>query len=150
MDNEVSSMEIRTLDLEYLEKIIELDHNLTGENHAPFFEDHFSTQLLLQQNDLMFGVFEGENLLGFLLASIRQLAFGQHQKIAYLEMIEVSGNHQKKGIGTILMEEFKKRLKKLSVSRVITLINWKETHLLEFFQTHRMKKGDMIQLELAV
>ncbi|MHA1977644.1 MAG: GNAT family N-acetyltransferase [Candidatus Hodarchaeales archaeon] len=143
-------MEIRTVDLEHLEKIIELDHDLTGENHAQFFENHFNTQLLLQQNDLMFGVFEGDHLLGFLLASIRQLAFGQHQKIAYLEMIEVSGKHQKRGTGTILMEEFKRRLKKFGINRIITLVQWKETHLLEFFQAHRMEKGDMIQLELFV
>ena len=135
--------------MEHLEKIIEVDQNITGENHAKYFEDHFQAQILLNQEDLMFGVFENDSILGFLLASIRDLAFGQPQKIAYLEMIEVVPEHQKKGIGTILMAEFQKRLVKLGIKRVITLVNWKDVHLLNFFQDQGMKKGDMIQLELT-
>jgi len=134
--------------MEHLEEIIELDQEITGENHTKYFEDHFQTQLTLNLDDLMFGVFENDRMFGFLLASIRQLAFGQHQKIAYLEMIEVDPQHQKKGIGTVLIKEFQKRLKDLEINRVITLVNWKDSHLLSFFKEQGMEKGDMVQLEL--
>ncbi len=141
-------MVFRTLKMEHLASLIELDLKITGEDHREFFEKHFHNQMLLGQDELMFGAFEGATLNGFLLASVRQLAFGQHQEIAYLEMIEVVPGAQKSGVGTLLLKEFVRRLKELKILRVITVVDWKETRLLSFFNAQGFRKGEMLQLEL--
>lgn len=143
-------MEIHTLSLEYLNSVIELDKKITGEDHSDFFEQHFHSVMSKSENDLMIGATDHERLLGFLFASIRQVAFGHHSKIAFLEMIEVDPEFQKMGIGSILFKEFENRIKKLGVSRVMTIVDWKMTHLLDFFHVHGFRHGGMIQLELAI
>ncbi len=141
-------MEIRTLRMEDLTAVIELDKKITGENHEEYFEEHFHSALTKAESDLMIGAFEKNRMLGFLLASIRQVAFGQHMKIAYLEMIEVDPEFQKKGVGTELFQEFKRKTAELGIERVITIVDWRMTHLLAFFSMNGFKKGNMIQLEM--
>lgn len=141
-------MEIKTLTMENLNEVIELDQKLTGVNHQEYFDKHFHMQIAENHNDLMFGVFENTTLLGFLIATQRQIAFGHHKEIAYLEMIEVDPNHQKQGLGTVLLTEFKKRTKSLNINKTITIVNWRDTSLLNFFSSQGFDKGNMIQLEL--
>jgi len=142
-------MEIKTLTMEHLNEVIELDQKITGANHDQYFDKHFHTQMSESHNDLMFGVFENTALLGFLIATQRQIAFGHHKEIAYLEMIEVDPNHQKQGLGTVLLTEFKKRVKNLKISKTITIVDWRDTSLLYFFNSQGFDKGNMIQLELS-
>ncbi len=141
-------MELRVLRLEDLNLVIELDKKITGEDHDEYFEEHFHSALSKAESELMIGAFDKNRLLGFLLASVRQVAFGQHMKIAYLEMIEVDPEFQKKGVGTELFQEFKKKLRTLGIERVITIVDWRMSHLLSFFSANGFKKGDMIQLEM--
>ena len=141
-------MEIKTLTMEYLNDVIELDQKITGYNHEQYFDKHFHMQMSENHNDLMFGLFEDNKLLGFLIATQRQIAFGHHKEIAYLEMIEVDPNHQKQGLGTVLLTEFKKRLKNLNISKTITIVDWRDISLLHFFNNQGFGKGNMIQLEL--
>ncbi|OLS23829.1 MAG: hypothetical protein HeimC3_23010 [Candidatus Heimdallarchaeota archaeon LC_3] len=142
-------MEIKTLTMEHLNEVIELDQKITGKNHETYFDKHFRLQMSESHNDLMFGVYENSILQGFLIATQRQIAFGQHEEIAYLEMIEVDPEHQKQGLGTIIIKEFQKRLKNLKIDKTITMVDWKETLLLNFFNNQGFKKGDMIQLEMS-
>ncbi|MHA2366054.1 MAG: GNAT family N-acetyltransferase [Candidatus Hodarchaeales archaeon] len=138
-------MNIKTLTLEDLALMIDLDYEITGENHKTFFETYIG-----MFDELTFGAFEDGKLLGFLLASIRQIAFGQPEKIAYLEMIEVGPSEQRKGIGFTLMREFEKRLKKMEIKRVITIVNWKETNLLSYFKSQGFQMGEMVQIEKVI
>ena len=81
---------------------------------------------------------------------MRQLAFGQAMKVAYLEMVEIDPSLQKSGIGTLLINEFKKRCNRLGIERVITLVDWQQTLLLNFFKAQGFDRGNMIQLELKL
>ena len=141
-------MEFRTLINEHIDDCIRIDKAITGEDHSEFFRDHFETQMLVSDGELLIGAFEKDQIIGFLLASMRQVAFGQSMKVAYLEMIEVDPTLQKSGIGTLLLNEFKKRCQKLGINRTITLVDWNQTHLLNFFHSQGFKKGNMIQLEM--
>ena len=141
-------MEIKTLTMEHLNYIIELDKKITGKDNEQYFDKHFHMQMSENHNDLMFGVFEGDELLGFLIATQRQIAFGHHKEIAYLEMIEVNPDHQKKGLGTFLLTEFKKRLKEKNIEKTITIVDWRDSTLLNFFHSQGFFRGPMIQLEL--
>ncbi len=141
-------MELKTLRMEDLNAVIELDKKITGEDHGEFFEEHFHSLLSRAENELMIGAFDKNRLIGFLLANVRQVAFGQHMKIAYLEMIEVDPEFQKSGVGSVLFQEFKKRLSNIGIRRVITIVDWRMTHLLSFFSAHGFKKGSMVQLEM--
>lgn len=143
-------MEFKTLINEHIDEVIRIDKDITGVDHGEYFREHFEHQMLIGDNDLMVGVFEKEKIIGFLLASMRQIAFGHAMKVAYLEMIEIDPSLQKSGIGTHLLDEFKKRCKKLGIERVITLVDWNQTHLLNFFKTQNFVKGDMIQLEMGI
>lgn len=143
-------MEFRKLTNENIADVIAINKNITGEDNSEYLRSHIEEQMLLGENELILGAFEKEQLIGFLLASMRQAAFGQSMKVAYLEMIEIDPALQKSGIGTLLLNEFKKQCKKLGIQRVITLVDWQETLLLNFFHTQGFKKGDMIQLDLNI
>ena len=143
-------MEFKTLINEHIDDVIRIDKVITGVDHSDYFHENFEQQLLVSDNELMIGVFEKDKIIGFLLASMRQLAFGQAMKVAYLEMIEIDPSLQKSGIGTLLLNEFKKRCDKLGINRVITLVDWQQTLMLNFFKSQGFDKGNMIQLEMSI
>lgn len=143
-------MEFKTLINEHIDDVIRIDKTITGTDHSEYFHESFEDQLLVSDNGLMIGAFEKDKIIGFLLASMRQLAFGQAQKVAYLEMIEIDPSLQKSGIGTQLLDEFKKRCERLGINRVITLVDWQQTLMLNFFKAQGFDKGNMIQLEMSL
>lgn len=143
-------MEFKTLNNEHIDDVIRIDKTISGTDHSDYFHEQFEQQLLVSDNDLMIGAFEKDKIVGFLLASMRQLAFGQAMKVAYLEMIEIDPSLQKSGIGTLLLNEFKKRCNRLSINRVITLVDWQHTLMLNFFKSQGFDKGNMIQLEMSL
>ena len=143
-------MEFKTLINEHIDDVIRIDKVITGVDHSDYLHEQFEQQLLVSDNELMIGAFEKDKIVGFLLASMRQLAFGQAMKVAYLEMIEIDPSLQKSGIGTLLLNEFKKRCDRLGINRVITLVDWQQTLLLNFFKSQGFDKGNMIQLEMSI
>ena len=138
-------MEFKTLINEHIDDVIRIDKSIAGVDHSDYFHESFEQQLLISDNELMIGAFEKDKIVGFLLASMRQLAFGQAQKVAYLEMIEIDPSLQKSGIGTLLLNEFKRRCERLGINRVITLVDWQQTLMLNFFKSQGFDKGNMIQ-----
>ena len=143
-------MEFKTLINEHIDDVIRIDKTITGVDHSDYLHEQFEQQLLVSDNELMIGAFEKDKIVGFLLASMRQLAFGQAMKVAYLEMIEIDPSLQKSGIGTLLLNEFKKRCERLGINRVITLVDWQQTLMLNFFKSQGFDKGNMIQLEMSI
>ena len=143
-------MEFKTLTNEDLSSALQINKHITGEDHSEYLSVHFEAQMLIGDDELMVGAFEKEELIGFLLASSRQAAFGQAMKVAYLEMVEIDPKKAGVGIGTLLLNEFKKRCKQAGITRVITLVDWQETHLLNFFNSQGFNKGNMVQLELKL
>ena len=143
-------MEFKTLINEHIDDVIRIDKVITGVDHSDYLHEQFEQQLLVSDNELMIGAFEKDKIVGFLLASMRQLAFGQAMKVAYLEMIEIDPSLQKSGIGTLLLNEFKKRCDRLGINRVITLVDWQQTLMLNFFKSQGFDKGNMIQLEMSI
>ena len=143
-------MDLRSLTLEFLPTIVEMDKRITGSDHSAFFEKYMQELFDLGKINLLIGAFgKDEVLQGFLLAEQKTLAFGKNEELAYLELIEVDPQFQKHGIGTFLVNEFQKRLRELKIQKVITFVDWKEIDLLNFFKSQGFQMGGMINLERA-
>jgi ribosomal protein S18 acetylase RimI-like enzyme len=131
-----------------LEPVIALDAKNTGRRRAEFFK------VKLQQNLAETGVkvslaAECEGLFtGFLLARVYYGEFGAAEPVAVLETLDVHPDFRGQGIGSALLEQLRRNLGGLGVTRLQTEVSWENPALLGFFHRQGFRMGSRICLDL--
>src|SRR3990170_4917289 len=69
-------------------------------------------------------------------------------RVAGFIMGDASGWHH--GVARALMDELVTHMKKVGVTKIYTLVNWRDWDILRFFDKLGFTRGDMINLELKV
>jgi ribosomal protein S18 acetylase RimI-like enzyme len=69
------------------------------------------------------------------------------QEEATLDTIGVDPDHQNKGIGKLLINEFIDHLKRLGVQKINTLVDWNDASLIHFFSSNQFSPSKSINLE---
>ena len=73
--------------------------------------------------------------------------YGIFQEEASLDTIGVDPEHQFKGIGEQLINEFIDHLKKVGVMKINTLVDWNDSKLIHFFSANKFSPSKTINLE---
>ena len=73
--------------------------------------------------------------------------YGIFQEEASLDTIGVDLDHQHKGIGEQLINEFMDHLKKVGVEKINTLVDWNDSRLMHFFSANKFSPSKTINLE---
>jgi predicted N-acetyltransferase YhbS len=94
-------------------------------------------------------VAEDENgtVVGFVMGEIYMGEYGIFQEEASLDTIGVDPEHQFKGIGEQLINEFIDHLKKVGVMKINTLVDWNDSKLIHFFSANKFSPSKTINLE---
>ena len=94
-------------------------------------------------------VAEGEDgtVVGFVMGVLYMGEYGIFQEEATLDTIGVDPDHQHKGIGKLLINEFIDHLKTLGVHKVNTLVDWNDASLIHFFSSNQFSPSRSINLE---
>jgi ribosomal protein S18 acetylase RimI-like enzyme len=94
-------------------------------------------------------VAEDENgtVVGFVMGEIYMGEYGIFQEEASLDTIGVDPEHQFKGFGEQLINEFIDHLKKVGVMKINTLVDWNDSKLIHFFSANKFSPSKTINLE---
>jgi ribosomal protein S18 acetylase RimI-like enzyme len=94
-------------------------------------------------------VAEDENgtVVGFVMGEIYMGEYGIFQEEASLDTIGVDPEHQFKGIGEQMINEFIDHLKKVGVMKINTLVDWNDSKLIHFFSANKFSPSKTINLE---
>ncbi len=140
---------IRIMKKEDLDKIIEIDNKVLGEERPDYWERKVEMAGKISPLPSLVAEIE-EKVVGFIFGEASGWEYGVPENIGWIDTIGVDPIYQKKGIGKLLMKELLNYMKKVGVDTVYTLVNWRDWELLRFFNTIGFTRGDMINLEFKI
>ncbi|MBI4676290.1 MAG: GNAT family N-acetyltransferase [Elusimicrobia bacterium] len=154
---------IRALRPEDIDRIVEIDEEVSGLNRREYYEKKFSSAFegTRPMTISLVAMVEGKPV-GFVMGEVLLGEFGIPADTATIDTIGVDPDRQGSGVGRALMEEFRSHVRKAralmeefrshvrkaGVRTVFTFVNWNEWGLLRFFESAGFSPGRMVNLEL--
>lgn len=146
---EIKDVQIRPLKRGDLNAIIEIDKRVLGRSRSEYWQ--MKLELLQSRSHLPSLVATiNDKVVGFVLGEASGWEFGIPDTVGWIQTIGVDPAFQKKGVARKLVQEMIVHLKKVGVSSIYILINWRDWDMLKFFDKAGFERGDMINLELKV
>lgn len=90
---------------------------------------------------------EAGTVVGFVMGELYIGEFGIFQEQATLDTIGVDPDHQHRGIGEQLINEFMDHLRSLGVKKINTLVALDDAKLIHFFSVNKFSPSKTINLE---
>ncbi|MDJ0816110.1 MAG: GNAT family N-acetyltransferase [Desulfobacterales bacterium] len=144
-----STIKIRLMKPEDFDALVRIDEKVLKASRPEYYEMKFDK--LFKSKDFLPTslVAEDENgaVVGFIMGELYMGEYGIFREEATLDTIGVDPDHQHKGIGKLLIDEFLDHLKTLGVQKINTLVDWNDSKLIHFFSSNRFSPSKSINLE---
>lgn len=89
-------------------------------------------------------------VIGFIMGDASGWEYGVPETVGWIDTISVDPEYQRQGVARMLAEELITHMRKVGVSKVYTLVSWRDGDMLRFFEKLGFMPGDMINLELKI
>lgn len=144
-----SNIHIRLMKADDFDAVVAIDEKVLKTSRPEYYQMKF--EKLFETKDYLPAslVAEDENgtVVGFVMGEIYMGEYGIFQEEASLDTIGVDPEHQFKGIGEQLINEFIDHLKKVGVMKINTLVDWNDSKLIHFFSANKFSPSKTINLE---
>ncbi len=144
-----STIKIRLMKPEDFDALVRIDEKVLKASRPEYYEMKFDK--LFKSKDFLPTslVAEDENgaVVGFIMGELYMGEYGIFREEATLDTIGVDPDHQHKGIGKLLIDEFLDHLKRLGVQKINTLVDWNDSKLIHFFSSNQFSPSKSINLE---
>jgi len=147
-----STIKIRLMKAEDFDAVVEIDGKVLEASRPDYYEmkfeklfgskDYVPASLVAEEED--------GTVVGFVMGELYMGEYGIFQEKATLDTIGVDPDHQHRGIGERLINEFMDHLKKLGVEKLHTLVDWNDARLIHFFSTNKFSPSKTINLERSL
>jgi predicted N-acetyltransferase YhbS len=144
-----NAINIRLMKAEDYDAIVEIDEKVLKASRPEYYKmkfeklfksrDYLPTSLVAETDD--------GTVVGFVMGVLYMGEYGIFQEEATLDTIGVDPDHQQKGVGKLLINEFIDHLKKLGVQKINTLVDWNDASLIHFFSSNQFSPSKSINLE---
>ena len=144
-----NGINVRLMKAEDYDAVVGIDEKVLKVSRTDYYKMKF--QRLFESRDYLPTslVAEAEDgaVVGFVMGVLYMGEYGIFQEEATLDTIGVDPDHQHKGIGKLLINEFIDHLKRLNVQKVNTLVDWNDASLIHFFSSNQFSPSKSINLE---
>jgi ribosomal protein S18 acetylase RimI-like enzyme len=147
-----SSIKIRLMKAEDFDAVVGIDEKVLQASRPEYYEmkfeklfgskDYVPASLVAEEED--------GTVVGFVMGELYMGEYGIFREKATLDTIGVDPDHQHRGIGERLINEFLDHLKKLGAQKVQTLVDWNDTRLIHFFSANHFSPSKTINLERSL
>ena len=147
-----STIKIRLMKSDDFDAVVGIDEKVLKVSRPEYYEmkfdklfnskDFLPTSLVAEEED--------GTVVGFVMGELYMGEYGIFQEEARLDTIGVDPNHQHKGIGKQLINEFMDHVKRLGVQKINTLVDWNDSVLMHFFSTNQFSPSKSINLERSL
>jgi ribosomal protein S18 acetylase RimI-like enzyme len=139
-------VKLRDMKPEDLKDISRIDQEILGTARPAYWKSKIAA--LEKRSGIAPLVAEVEGkVVGFIIGEASGWEYGVPEEVGWIHTIGVDPAYQGKNVGPFLVRELLANMKKVGVSVVYTLINWKEGSLLRFFDRMGFDRGDMLNLQ---
>lgn len=143
-------MSLRALKPDDLEKVVELDAKNSGRKRRVFYEKRLAAALA-RPDDFVAMASESDGALsGFAFARIQNGEFGEAERVATLDIIDVDPGEQGHGHGRALVSGLMDVLKKKNVAELRTQVDWSDRDITSFFAASGFELAPVQVLEVNV
>ena len=147
-----SAIKIRLMKVEDFEAVVTIDEKVLKASRPDYYEMKFDK--LFNSKDFLPTSLVAEEadgaVVGFVMGELYMGEYGIFQEEARLDTIGVDPDHQHKGIGKKLINEFMDHIKTLGVQKINTLVDWNDSVLIHFFSTNQFSPSTSINLERSI
>ena len=130
-----------------LDAVIALDKVNSGDSRRGFFEKR--NQAIQREPDGFIGLvaYDGDELVGFALASVLDGEFGSERTVAVLDSLGVSPGRRGKGIGKMLLQSMIDAVRDRGGCELQTQAEWTQPGLMDFFSSAGFRLAPRLVLE---
>jgi len=132
--------------------VVRIDEKVFKSSRPDYYRLKFET--LVQSPDYLPTSLVAEGVdgtvVGFVMGELYIGEYGISEEKATLDTIGVDPDHQHKGIGEQLINEFMDHLRALGVQKVNTLVDGNDSKLMHFFQMNKFSPSKTINLERSL
>ena len=147
-----STINIRLMKADDFDAVVGIDEKVLKAPRTEYYEMKF--EKFFQTKDYLPASLVAEEkdgtLVGFVMGEIYMGEYGIFRQEATLDTIGVDPDHQHKGIGEQLINEFMDHLKELGVHKINTLVGWNDSKLIHFFSANQFSPSKTINLERSL
>ena len=148
--SEDTSINVRRLRPDDLERTIAIDQAHTGRPRRHFFEKRLDTARKHPEDFIHVGVTHDGVLVGFAFARVRQGEFGRQEPVAALDLMGVDTTSEGRGYGHRLMAALTQAMRDKGVRLLHSQAGWTEHAMLKFFDSTGFKLAPRLVLERSV
>ena len=147
-----SAIKIRLMKADDFAAVVRIDEKVLKASRSEYYRLKFET-LVQSPEYLPTSLVAEENggmVVGFVMGELYIGDYGITQKKATLDTIGVDPDHQHKGIGEQLFNEFMDHLRALGVQNITTLVDENDSKLMHFFSAKQFSPSKTINLERSL
>lgn len=140
---------VRMMNAQDVSAVAEIDNRILGNRR----HDYWATKVEADQARSPIPLLVAEcdkHVVGFVMGSASGWEYGVPHTIGWIDSMGVDPEYQRQGVASLLVQELISQMRKVGVSKVYTLVNWRDPDMLQFFDKQGFTQGDMINLELEV
>jgi len=140
----MSEVKIRKLTTRDIDSVMKIDEKITGKPQEAYWAGKIASYLSREPDACLAAEIENK-VVGFLLGDIR----GWEYTIPLCGWIDIMGvdiNYQGKGVGKMLVESLFEYFKSSGVETVMTVVDWNDGDLIDYFRSHGFERGEYINL----
>jgi len=146
--NTETSLQLRPLRPDDLEKVVEIDGRITGHTRRQFFEKRLEAVLADNKGFVTMALEDSHGApVGYAIARILDGEFGTTQKIALLDVIGIDPGYHNSGYGTKLLNGLTEYLKNHDIHEIDTEVDWSDHEIMQFFKSTGFEPAPVLVLE---
>jgi ribosomal protein S18 acetylase RimI-like enzyme len=139
--------EIRSVAPGDLDRVVTIDHAITGRLRRGFYDKRFAALAADKQSVVALGAEAEGRLAGFVLAHVLDGEFGGSAPVGVLDAVGVDPGSRRRGVARALTAALEKSLRGRGVREVRTEADWTEHDLVTFFSAAGFRLSPRLVLE---
>jgi len=147
----MSSLTLRSLHPEDLNRVAEIESSLTGRSRKAFLEKRLAMATALPDSFITCAVLDGDHLAGYGYARVLHGEFGVKSQVGVLVAIGVDAGYQGRGVGKMVLSGIEQRMAKKQVATLETQADWSDHGMVQFFSANgfALAPGQIIERDTS-
>ena len=129
----MSNLLLRTLRLDDLGRVSEIESRIAGHPRKGFMEKRFAVAAAAPEGFITCAAVDGERLAGYGFARLQEGEFGARGAVAVLDVIGVDPDARGRGIGKAVIAEIERGMKEKNIGTLRTQVDWANRDMVGFF-----------------
>lgn len=145
-----AQMTIRNANETDFDAVLMLDMASASEDKSAYWHGIFERYVSTERDDKIFLVAQKDDQsIGFIVGEVRAWEFGS-PPCGWVFALGVSAQAREQGVGRLMLKEMCRRMKKVGISTVRTMVDREDKLTLSFFRSQGLRTGRYIELEKSI